>query len=242
MPIFRLCHPTQPPTLIGCQILQLASDRSPACAFNQSSGSTFWSTFRLASPCQPSGPPSDQPTACAACRSPAHLPTDLKLAPAIILPAPPSFRPSGLRLPIDPPALPSNLTSDSHRLLHPLASPSRQPLACASSQLSGCAFRPASSLRLPPTFQPCLRTNLRLAPPTHSGLRLLADLQLAPSINLPARLRVNLPTCVFRLTLRLRLPAGFRLASSANLPALPSDPTSDSHQMSFPRRCLPVNL
>jgi len=64
-----------------------------------------------------------------------------------------------------------------------LASPSCQPSACASSQPSGCAFRLASGSRLPPTFQPCPRTVLRLAPLTDSGLRLRANLQLAPSID-----------------------------------------------------------
>jgi len=101
--------------------------------------------------------------------------------------------------------LPSNLTSDSHRLLHPLASPSCRPLACASGQLSGCAFRPTSDSRHPPTFQPCLRTDLRLAPLINSGLRLRVDFRLAPSINLSARLRADL-----------------QLAPSTDLPAPPS--------------------
>jgi len=81
-----------------------------------------------------------------------RFPADLQLAPST-----------------DPPALLSNLTSDSHRLLHPSASPWCQPSACASGQPSGCAFQPASSLRLPPTFQLCLRTCLRLAPPAVPG-------------------------------------------------------------------------
>jgi len=73
-------------------------------------------------------------------------------------------------------------------------------LACASSRPSGCAFQPASSSRLPPTFQLCLRTCLQLAPRAVPGsafmpissLRLpstfrptdRACLQLAPSTSL----------------------------------------------------------
>jgi len=73
-------------------------------------------------------------------------------------------------------------------------------LACASSRPSSCAFQPASSSRLPPTFQLCLRTCLQLAPPAVPGsafvpissLRLpstvrpasRACLQLAPSTSL----------------------------------------------------------
>jgi hypothetical protein len=71
---------------------------------------------------------------------------DLQLAPSTI------FRldlPANLRLSpsINLPALPSNLTSDSHRLLHPPAQPSD-----------------LSSLRLRSIIQPNLPTSLQLAP------------------------------------------------------------------------------
>ena len=250
--IYRSASPSDPPaTRAACQSPALPSNstsrlssaarfsswlsgQSPACAFNPPCRSTFWPILRLASPYPPSASP---------------FGPDLRLAPPAVPPAHRSFDlearalwpfvrlrlPSGFQLApsADPPALPSNLTSDSHRLLHPLASPSSQPSACASSQPSGCAFQPASGSRLPPTFQLCLRTCLQLAPLACSGLRLCADFQLAPSIDLPAHRSRLSPACAFDPALRLRLSACLQLAPPANLPALPSDPTSDSHRMSY---------
>jgi len=184
--IFRRCLPTQLPTLIGCQILWASPsvDLQLAPSTNLR-GPTFRSTFdlRLRSTFRLRlcidlrlAPPADPP-AC--------LPTNLQLAPSIDLPAQP-FRSTYLtcvswstfrfRL--------RNLTSESHRLLHPQA-----------------AFEPICDLRRLPVLQ------LAFAP--ISGLRL-------------------------RSTLRLYFPASLQLAPAANLPASPSDPTSDSHRLLNP--------
>jgi len=149
------------------------------------------STYR---PAQPSGRPStrvsDHPQT--------RLSINLRLAPPANLQ--PTFRLTSssrprsvfrLRFPANlqlapstgPPALAFEPNLRLSSAAASLASPSCQPSACASSQPSGCAFRLASGSRLPPTFQPCPRTVLRLAPLTDSGLRLRANLQLAPSID-----------------------------------------------------------
>jgi hypothetical protein len=188
----RLCLPTQRPTLIGCQILQLAlqlissSRLQPALPLNlladpstcvsvSALRTAFRFNLRLASPAVPLA----RLTTCLKARAPRlivrlRFPAGLQLAPST-----------------DPPALPSNLTSDS---------------SVAAS--FGFAFLPPFGLRLQSTFRLCLPASFQLAPsadfpalPSNvqqlaplndSGLRLRANLQLAPSIDLPAHRCVDL--------------------------------------------------
>jgi hypothetical protein len=79
----------------------------------------------------------------------------------------------------------------------PSGLPSSQPSTCVSGQPSGPTFASTCDLRRLPILRPGLPT----------------DLQLAPSINLPAH-----------------PPADFQLAPSFNLPVPPSNLTSDSHR------------
>jgi hypothetical protein len=65
--------------------------------------------------------------------------------------------------------------------------PSDQPPTCVGDQPFWPAFRPTFDLRLQPTFQPSLRIDPRLAPPADPRACLPINLQLAPSINLPAQ-------------------------------------------------------
>jgi hypothetical protein len=194
-----------------------AACRSPALPSNPTSDSHRLSDSPVGSPAclqlapstclaaQPSGrsvdlrlrlrPPdrlSVQPATCAACRS-SSPPYDLPQARALWLIVRLRF-PANLQLApsTGPPALPSNLTSDSHRLLHPSASPSCQPCG----------------LRLQSTFRPCLPASFQLAPSANlpalpsnlpatcaaccSGLRLHVNFRLAPSIDLSAHRHVDL--------------------------------------------------
>jgi hypothetical protein len=137
--------------------------------------------------CQPSGCAVDQPPTCIGycilrrcqrsasdshrrCAFRLSLPVVLRLAP-----------------PTDPPALPSNSTSDLRRLWRSPARPSRQPATCAACQLSSPALEP--NLRLssavaspaPPSGQPptcagcwpsrlAFELNLRLSPVVASSV------------------------------------------------------------------------
>jgi hypothetical protein len=197
----RLCLPTQPPTLIGCQILQLALQLvsslrlQPAVPLNlladpstrvsaSALSLAFRSRLRLAPPAVP----------------PACRPSDLKaraLWPFVRLRLPFSFQ---LAPSADPPALPSNLASDSSvaasfgfafvptlQLSPPvnlLAVPSGQLPARAFRQPSSPAFEPACSLRRLPVpgsaFLPI--SGLRLPSTFRPTDR--ACLQLAPSTSL----------------------------------------------------------
>jgi len=116
--IFRRCLPTQLPTLIGCQIVRPA--------FRSISSFRLRSLFRpnlpvdprLASPINLPAPPSYRPATCAACRSSSHAfqPTSsFRLQSVFQLDLPANLY--DLRLLVNLPALPSNLTSDSHRSL-----------------------------------------------------------------------------------------------------------------------------
>jgi len=221
------------PTLIGCQILQLALQPisslrlQPAfplnllaypstCVFVSALRTAFRFNLRLA---PPAVPPAHRPLRLQALASQLfvrlRLPSGLQLAPST-----------------SPPALPSNLTSDS---------------SVAAS--FGFALVPSFGLRLQSTFRLCFPASFQLAPSANlpalpsnlpaacaaccSGLRLRADFQLAPSIDRPARQSRLSPACAFDLALRLRFLVRLQLAPPASRPALPSDPTSDSHRMSY---------
>jgi hypothetical protein len=134
----RLCLPTQPPTLIGCQVLQLALQPvsslrlQPAVPLNfladpstrvsvSALSLAFRFRLRLAPPAVP----------------PARRSSDLEaraLWPFVRLRLPTGFQ---LAPSADPPALLSNLTSDSHRLLHPWLR------LCANLQLAPLVDLPA---------------------------------------------------------------------------------------------------
>jgi len=141
---------------------------------------------------------------------------NLRFAPAINFPASPFDRPSDLRRrPISgsafQPKLPTLADCQTLRLAFRLPSnlrwrPNLQP-----------AFQPAFDLRLRPTFQPSLCTDLQLA--------LLADPQ--PAFQPTSSLRL-------RSVFQLNLPASLQLAPSICLPVPPSNPTSDSHRPADP--------
>jgi hypothetical protein len=111
------------------------------------------------------------------------------------------------------------------------ALPANRASVFAFAQSSGSAFRFTFSLRLRANH-PVLPSepNLRLSPVVASIGRLRIDPRLAPPIYFPAALASAFG---FRLwsTLQLYSPLGFRLAPSAQLPALPLNPTSDSHRL-----------
>jgi len=146
-------------------------------------------------------------------RLPATVRPTFRLAPAFIRSASPSNLPATCAA-CRSPALPSNSTSDSHRLPDSLASlptdlqlapstdlpaqPSSQPSTRVSSRLSGSAFQPTCDRRHMPIFRP--------------ALRLTSSLRLRP---------------IFRLS----FPVHVQLSPSANVPALPSNLTSDSHRL-----------
>jgi len=136
-----------------------------------------------------------------------------RFAPATCRPASPSDLPA-TRAACRSPALPSNSTSDSHRLPDSLASfpidlqlapsthlpaqLSSQSSTCVSDQPSGSAFQPTCDRRHMSIFRP--------------AFQLTSSLRLWP---------------IFRLS----FPAHVQLAPSANVPALPSNLTSDSHRL-----------
>jgi len=144
----RLSPPTDPPAM--------PSDQPPACAFNQSSGSTFQLTLRLASLNQPSGSalePNFQLVTVAVSSDLAFvLAFGLRLVSTLRLCFPPGFQ---LAPSANLPASPSNSTSDLRRLLRSPVLPSDRSPACAFDRSSGSAFQPAFDLRLRPVFQPC---------------------------------------------------------------------------------------
>jgi len=181
----RLCLPTQPPTLIDCQILRLAFKLTSNLRWRPTFRPAFQPTFdlrlrptfrpslctdpRLAPPADPR--PAFQLTSSLRLRSifRLNLPADFQLAPSFNLPVPPS-----------------NLTSDSHRPLNPF----------------GAAFRLTCGLRHGPTFQPCLTdqrsdTGCRIS---GSASRPISDSRLRPTF--PPGLRIQPPSP------RLRHPVG----------------------------------
>jgi len=115
---------------------------------------------------------------------------------------------------IQSPALPSNSTSDSHRLPDSSASlpidlqlaPSTNLPAQLSNRFPACAFNRSSNSAFQST---CDRRHLSIFRPAFG---LTSSLRLRP---------------IFRLS----FPVHVRLAPSANVPALPSNLTSDSHRM-----------
>jgi len=133
--------------------------------------------FRLASPANFPVPLSSRPATVAACRSSSHAlqsPSSLRLPSIFRLNLPANL--IDLRLLVDLPALPTNLTSDSRRRSHPLALPSSQSATVAADQPSGPACGPTTNayrlmypygaalrsvfdLRLRFPFRPCLRNN-----------------------------------------------------------------------------------
>jgi len=75
LPIFRLCLPTQPPTLIGCQILWPAFQSISSLRFQPIFQPSFPANLQLASPADFPAPPSNRPATVATCRS-SGLPSD----------------------------------------------------------------------------------------------------------------------------------------------------------------------
>jgi hypothetical protein len=67
------------------------------------------------------------------------------------------------------------------------------------------------------------------------GLARCANLRLSPPINLPGVLSGRLSDLRRLLTFQLRLGINPRLASAFNSSALPWNPTSDLHRMSYPQ-------
>ena len=210
LPTFRRRLPTQPPTLIGVRsngpfqpIRSLRRRPIFRFAIRSISGLRLRPTLRpsfpndlrlappidprlrlltgprLAPPADPSAMPSDEPPACAF--DPSSGSTFQST--------------SSLRLRFNLPALPLNLTSDSHRSLH------RRLRLVPTSGLRlrstlGCAFGPASDRRRVPTFQLCLPDGLRLAP--------TANLPALPSKQLPTPVNCCALGAAVRSTVDLR--------------------------------------
>jgi hypothetical protein len=138
------------------------------------------------------------------------LPADHRLAPLVNVPA-----------------LPSNLISDSHRLLYPL----------------GAALQLISDRRRRSTFRPCLRTQhptpifhcVPSAVPSGSSSAFAADELPA----LPVDPTLNSSSVE---SLRRCLSAFLRLSPPIRLPALPVDPTSDSSTIVFSAGAFRVNF
>jgi len=86
-------------------------------------------------------------------------------------------------------------------------------LACASSRPSSCAFQPASSSRLPPTFQLCLRTCLQLAPPAVPGSAFVP----ISSLRLPSTVRPASRACLQLAPSTSLSGSAFKSASSLRL-------------------------
>jgi len=203
----RLCLPTQRPTLIDRQILRLAF-RSPSNlrwrptfrpAFQPAFDLRLRPTFRL-NLCTDLrlAPPADPP-AC--------LPTRLRLAPSIRLPAQPSSR-----LPACAFVQPSGSAFEPNFRLSSSADP------------FGAAFRLICSLRRRPTFQPCLTNQTSDTGCCISGSASRSGLRLASSTNLsawPLNSTSDSPTVE---SLRRCLPVNLQLAPPINLPALPDGP------------------
>lgn len=188
------------PTSDSHQLLDPGSpaDQPPTCVGNQSSGSAFRSTFdlrlrstlqlrlridlRLSPPTDPSAMPSDRPPACAFDQSSSST-FQLTLGLASLDQSSGSAFEPNLQL---------VTVAASSDLVFALA------LSFRLGSTLDCAFCLASSLRLPPNFQPHLRTQ----PPTFIGCcvrqrYLPIDLQLSSS---------NLSSgSAFRLTFDLRL-------------------------------------
>jgi hypothetical protein len=142
---------------------------------------------------------------------------NLQLAPKTHLPARPSS---------PPPAFAFNRPSG------PAFKPNLRLSSVATSADS--AFRPLSGLRLRSIFQPNRCANHRLAPLVYSPIEPLCQ-PLACALGRPSGCAFR-PASDFRRvpTFQLRFPTGFRLAPTANLSALPANPTSDSHRLLCP--------
>jgi len=198
----------RPATCAACRSSGRLSDCSPACAFDQSSAKLSSQSFdsRLRSTFQ------------------FRLCIDLRLAP---LADPPACLPTDFQLPpsVRLPASPTNLTSDSHRVLHSPAA-SNRPATCAADRFSSFAFVPTFGFRLWSTFRLYLPASLRLSPSAN-----LPASAFEPNLRLPSAAGFNgrLPnrsaTCAayrssgfaFMPTFGLRLWLTFRLCLSPNL-------------------------
>jgi len=97
------------------------------------------------------------------------------------------------------------------------AQPLRQPSACASSLFSGqtCANHRLAPLANPPIEPLCQPSACASGRPSGCAFQPASDFRRLP-------------------TFQLRLSDGLRLAPTANLPALPTNPTSDSHRLLCP--------
>jgi len=189
-----------------------SSNRSPACAFNRSSGPAFQSTFdsrrrstfrlRLPIDLRPS-PHVDLP-AC--------LPINLQLAPSANLP---------VQLSRSRPACAFCQRSGSAF---------KPNLRLSSAAVFAWRCPPVNPRPSPLINLPALPAST--TPDSHRSLypfgRLPAYLRLAPPINLPALPADPTSDSSFAEPLRRCLPAYPRLAPPINLPAQPVDPTSDS--------------
>jgi len=94
----RLCLPTQPPTLIGCQILWPAFRSVSSLRLQPILQPSFPANLQLASPTDFPAPPSNRPATVATCRS-SGLPSDSSPACAFAESSSSAFPfTSGLRL------------------------------------------------------------------------------------------------------------------------------------------------
>jgi hypothetical protein len=147
-----------------------------------------------------------------------YRPVDLQFAPAINPSASLSSSITDLHRRSATPALPSNSTSDSHRLSDPSASlPINLQLA------------PSANLPAQPSSQPFdLRLVVNLpGPPLHRPATVAACRSSSHAFRSTSSFRL-------RPIFRLNLPVNLRLASPVSLPALPSNLTSDSHRLLCP--------
>jgi len=116
------------------------------------------------------------------------------------------------------PALPSNLTSDSHRMLHPLSA----ALELIFDRRRRSTFRPCQRTQPPTPIVSCVLSALPSSSPTAFAADQLSGPACGPTLNSSS---VE--------SLRRCLPAYLRLSPLVNLSALPANPTSDSSTIVF---------
>jgi len=163
------------------------------------------------------------------------------------------------RLPINPPTCVGDPISSSAFQLNLRLSSSVRLFGQLSDRSPACAFDPSSS----PAFQPIFDSRLRLTfplrlptdlrPSPHADLPTChpTRLKLAPSTSLPAQLSRSRPACAFCQRSGSASKPNLRLSSAAvsawrcplvymrpspliYFPALPANPTSDSHRSLYP--------
>jgi len=182
--------------------------------------------FRLASPANFPAPPSYRPATVIACRS-SSLPSDrtssLRLPPIFRLSLPVRFQ---LAPSANVSALPSNLTSDSHRLLHPLGA----ALQLIFDRRRRSTFLPCQRTQPPTPIVHCVPSALPSSSPSAFAADQLSGLACGPS---PQLLVCRIPSA---------LPSGFPSAFAADQPSSP--PCGSNLRLiddCVLRRCVPAN-